>query len=269
MIYHKFSSINYKIITYNKVISHFVNRFFVSLDTASLIFTYTLVPFGAALALSILILEIYNKLKGKDFKKYHIESKITDLENQIREQKDKANFISEQFEVVYDRTNRTNEKLDHIHELIKLLDENIMTNKNKIKSQDYVISPYQQYVSNVNTDQLLPNHDIKSQNQSSLFNKDEEPQNSTIEYILKKLEDNSLTTREIQRVIGRTREHTSRLMKKLYEDKFVDRDMSTKPFKYTITDEGRKLLSKHSASKSHSHSGLQNKESPLNELIEY
>jgi CTP-dependent riboflavin kinase len=77
-----------------------------------------------------------------------------------------------------------------------------------------------------------------------------------------------MTTREVQTVIGRTREHTSRLMKKLFEEKLVDRDVSTKPFRYAITVEGRKLLSKHSASKSHSHLDLANNVNPLNDLIE-
>lgn len=240
-----------------------------SIDIASLILDYTLIPFVSALALSILALEIYNQLKNKNFKKYNIETKISQLESQIKDQINKTNFISEQFRVVYDRTNKTNEKLTDIQGLIKLLDENIISNNNNIKSQNSVISPFQNYVSNPNIESSLHSHDIISQDSIKSVDQEEERQNSTIEYILKKLEDKSLTTREVQRVIGRTREHTSRLMKKLFEEKLVDRDMSTKPFRYTITVEGRKLLSKHSASKSHSHShpDLSNNVNPINELI--
>lgn len=241
-----------------------------SIDIASLILNYTLIPFVSSLALSILALEIYNQLKNKNFKKYNIETKISQLESQIKNQINKTNLISEQFRVVYDRTNKTNEKLTDIQGLIKLLDENIISNNNNIKSQNSVISPFQNYVSNPNIESSLPSHDIISQDSIKSVDQEEERQNSTIEYILKKLEDKSLTTREVQRVIGRTREHTSRLMKKLFEEKLVDRDMSTKPFRYTITVEGRKLLSKHSASKSHSHShpDLSNNANPINELIE-
>ena len=178
-----------------------------------------------------------------------METKITYLESQIRDQINKTNLISEQFRVLYDRTNKTNEKLTHIQGLIKLLDENIISNNNKIKSQNYVISPFQNYVSNPKIETSLPSHDITSQDSIKSVDQEEDRQNRTIEYILKKLEDKSLTTREIQKVIGRTREHTSRLMKKLFEEKLVDRDMSTKPFRYAITVEGRKLLSKHSSSK--------------------
>ena len=238
-----------------------------SIDIASLILNYTLIPFGSALVLSFLALKIYNQFKNKYFKRYNIETKISQLESQIKDQINKTNFISEQFRVVYDRTNKTNEKLTDIQGLIKLLEENIIYN-NKIKSQNSVISSLQNYVSNPNLRSSLPGHDIISQDSFKLVEHEDERQNSTIEYILRKLEDKSLTTREVQRVIGRTREHTSRLMKKLFEEKLVHRDMSTKPFRYTITVEGRKLLSKHSASKSHFQPDLSNNVNSINEVIE-
>jgi hypothetical protein len=61
----------------------------------------------------------------------------------------------------------------------------------------------------------------------------------TLEIILKLLLNSPLTSREIQRGIRRTREHTSRIMKKLYELRYVDRDVNHKPFRYNITDLGR------------------------------
>ena len=197
-----------------------------------------------------------------------MEIKISQLESQLKDQINKTDLISEQFRVLYDRSNKINEKLTDIQRLIKLLDENIIFYNNKIKSQTSVISPFQNYVSNPKIETSQPSHDIISQRSINSVEQGEDHQNSTIEYILKKLEDKSMTTREVQTVIGRTREHTSRLMKKLFEEKLVDRDMSTKPFRYAITVEGRKLLSKHSASKSHSHLDLANNENPLNELIE-
>ena len=44
------------------------------------------------------------------------------------------------------------------------------------------------------------------------------------------------TSREIEVSIGRSREHTARLMKRLYEKGYVIRDVSNKPYKYSITD---------------------------------
>jgi DNA-binding transcriptional ArsR family regulator len=64
----------------------------------------------------------------------------------------------------------------------------------------------------------------------------------TSTYILRLLRETPRSAREIQYNVGKTREHTSRLMKKLHDEGLVDRNMSTKPFIYKITDEGRKLL---------------------------
>jgi hypothetical protein len=66
--------------------------------------------------------------------------------------------------------------------------------------------------------------------------------NGTTDYILKLLSERSRTSREVQVAIGRTREHTARLMKKLYESGAVSRDINTKPFRYSITDAGREML---------------------------
>ena len=64
---------------------------------------------------------------------------------------------------------------------------------------------------------------------------------NTINSILKMLEV-PLTSREIQGKIKKSREHTSRLLKKLYSENVVIRDETTRPFRYKITNEGRKLL---------------------------
>lgn len=69
--------------------------------------------------------------------------------------------------------------------------------------------------------------------------------NGTLDFILKMLMEKPRTSREIQHSVGRTREHTSRLMKKLYDSKLVIRDSNNKPFKYSITDAGRIQLMGH------------------------
>jgi predicted transcriptional regulator len=71
--------------------------------------------------------------------------------------------------------------------------------------------------------------------------KEEELRVNTVDSILEMLEV-PLTSREIQRRINKSREHTSRLLKKLYSENIVMRDGSNRPFKYKITNEGRKLL---------------------------
>ena len=68
---------------------------------------------------------------------------------------------------------------------------------------------------------------------------------NTPDFILKLLVEKSRTSREIQKAIGKTREHTSRLMRRLYESNLVSRDSNNKPFKYYITDHGRRKLIVH------------------------
>lgn len=65
-----------------------------------------------------------------------------------------------------------------------------------------------------------------------------EGQNGTVDYILKLLAERPRTSREVQHAIGRTREHTARLMKKLHETGLVSRDVNAKPFRYNITEAG-------------------------------
>ena len=52
----------------------------------------------------------------------------------------------------------------------------------------------------------------------------------------------SQTASEIRDRIGLSREHTARLMKKLYEEGYLERDTSKIPFKYWIKKEMKKLL---------------------------
>jgi CRP-like cAMP-binding protein len=61
---------------------------------------------------------------------------------------------------------------------------------------------------------------------------------SATEYVLRLITDKPMTSRDIQITIGRTREHTSRMMKKLFEEGLVERDMQTKPFTYKVTEKG-------------------------------
>ena len=65
---------------------------------------------------------------------------------------------------------------------------------------------------------------------------------SAADYVLKLITEKPMTSRDIQITIGRTREHTSRLMKKLFEEGYVDRNMQTKPFTYYITEKGKAKL---------------------------
>ena len=50
------------------------------------------------------------------------------------------------------------------------------------------------------------------------------------------------TVPEIKDVINKTREHTARLLKKLYEKGYIDRNTSSMPYRYSIRKEIRDLI---------------------------
>ena len=62
---------------------------------------------------------------------------------------------------------------------------------------------------------------------------------SPIDYVLHLITNKAMTSRDIQITIKRSREHTSRLMKKLFESGLVQRNTETKPYIYSITEKGK------------------------------
>jgi predicted transcriptional regulator len=68
-------------------------------------------------------------------------------------------------------------------------------------------------------------------------------QNAT-EYVLRLITNKPMTSRDIQITLGRSREHTSRLMKKLFEEGYVIRNSDSKPYTYSITEKGKEKYSK-------------------------
>ena len=59
------------------------------------------------------------------------------------------------------------------------------------------------------------------------------------DYVLHLITNKSMTSRDIQVTLKKSREHTSRLMKKLFEDGYVQRNTETKPYTYSITEKGK------------------------------
>ena len=59
-----------------------------------------------------------------------------------------------------------------------------------------------------------------------------------INYVLHLITNKAMTSRDIQITLKRSREHTSRLMKKLFEDGYVQRNTDSKPYTYSITQKG-------------------------------
>ena len=79
--------------------------------------------------------------------------------------------------------------------------------------------------------------EIKSQGIARIPNMSFE---DSIEHVLKLITKKPMTSRDIEVTFGgRSREHVSRLMKKLYDDGFVERNTTKRPYTYSITDSGK------------------------------
>ncbi len=65
--------------------------------------------------------------------------------------------------------------------------------------------------------------------------------------VLRLLLPGARTSRQIDQAIGKSREHTARLLKSLFERGLLERDVGKKPFLYRLTDGGRRYLGSGSA----------------------
>jgi DNA-binding MarR family transcriptional regulator len=58
------------------------------------------------------------------------------------------------------------------------------------------------------------------------------------------VEAGSMTAPKVEKKIGKTREHTARLMKKLWKEGYVERDTHKMPFTYRATKKLKEILKK-------------------------
>ena len=60
--------------------------------------------------------------------------------------------------------------------------------------------------------------------------------------VLHQVTDSPKTSHDIQMSLGKSREHTSRFLKKLFDEGLVNRNVNSKPYTYSITNAGRTRL---------------------------
>jgi hypothetical protein len=124
--------------------------------------------------------------------------------------------------------------LDEMKELSKRVDnieESIDTMKkdlSKLASQPRIIAPSQ---SSVEAPIPLQEKDILH-----------ELTETELEVLKMIVDLNEGTVPEIRQQINKTREHTARLLKKLYDKGFIDRNTSSMPYRYSIRKEIRELI---------------------------
>ena len=65
----------------------------------------------------------------------------------------------------------------------------------------------------------------------------------SVKHVLKLITKKPMTSRDIEVTFGgRSREHVSRLMKKLFDGGLVERNTANRPYTYSITDSGKKHI---------------------------
>ena len=62
------------------------------------------------------------------------------------------------------------------------------------------------------------------------------------DYVLHLITKQPMTSRDIQITLKKSREHTSRLMKKLFDDGYVERNTDSKPYRYFISEKGKQKI---------------------------
>jgi hypothetical protein len=187
-----------------------------------------------------IFISYFLKLK---FQNHHIRSPKVDYSEFIEIIEDRKQL---QIDTIAQKINEMQIKLDLIEATVSQLsmisNTYVKTTNNNITEQSNITS--QNTISRDITHEINPN----SSQPSMIYNKSvvlTNKHNATNYYILKILLKESLTSNEIKNATGRTREHTARLMKKLFDLKLVDRDVTTKPFKYKLTNEGKKHIEEH------------------------
>jgi hypothetical protein len=143
-----------------------------------------------------------------------------------------------------DRLENYKVMITEIRTKVDLLDikvNNITTNYNKEGASDNIkiIDPLQK--PEIKSSVIL---DVMTSDSASDINNNQSHDDSdnTINIILKSLTETPQTARDIQQLIKKSREHTSRLLKKLYLQNLVSRDNKSTPFRYHITEEGHRRL---------------------------
>ena len=63
-----------------------------------------------------------------------------------------------------------------------------------------------------------------------------------VDYVLHLITNDIITSRDIQVTMGKSREHTSRLLKKMYEDGYLQRNEDIRPYSYSVTQKGLERL---------------------------
>jgi len=223
--------------------------------------------FGTVSAIFLYYRRIMTLRQEYDRAKGVVNDIVVSVDGQFRRQKDGFLFVAQNMENIVLENKKVIKKVEEyegrLTDITKLMDNvphieekvlgqlgemrnevvSIKEAQNKVMKKLVEIEKIKQegYVPEANIEAAIP---IKRE-------KALEPLTETELLVLETIgKEGEKTAPEIREKIGLTREHTARLMKKLYKDGYMERDTHKMPYVYRLKEEMQKILKKREASAS-------------------
>jgi DNA-binding MarR family transcriptional regulator len=217
------------------------------------------------------LLLYYKRIAGLRQEYYSAKNVVNDIvlsvDGQLRRQKDRFLFVVHKMENVLLENKKVEEKVEEfekkitnvtkaicetpqIEEKLSLQIEEMRSKVEGIKvAQDNVMKKLIE-IEKIKREPYIPETKIEAaipiKKEKAL-----EPLTETELIVLETIsKEGEKTAPEIREKIGLTREHSARLMKKLYKDGYLERDTHKMPYIYRLKDEMQKILKKREANTS-------------------
>jgi len=221
--------------------------------------------FGTVSAIFLYYRRIMTLRQEYDRAKGVVDDIVVSVDGQFRRQKDRVLFVAQKMENALLENKKVIKKVEEyegrLTDITKLMDEvphieekvsgqlkemrsevvGIKEAQDKVMKKLVEIEKIKQeaYVPEANIEAAIP---IKKEKALA-------PLTETELMVLETIgNEGEKTAPEIREKIGLTREHTARLMKKLYKDGYMERDTHKMPYVYRLKEEMQKILKKREAS---------------------
>jgi predicted transcriptional regulator len=207
---------------------------------------------------------LYRRLLSKAAEEYEkagntVRGLIATLKKRQDEQEQRAEQTSFDIEEAQAATDRAAIKLQELKKRISNLTRNTKANSTTNRNLTEEVKTVQREIQNIlKTQDTLQRHittlnkkierTARHEKIETNLNAETEPLTNITEterqVLMMLVEEGPITSPKMEKKIRKTREHTARLMKKLWQDGYVERDTHRMPFTYHPTKELKKLLKK-------------------------
>ena len=220
--------------------------------------------FGTVLALFLYYRRILALRQEYDRAKGVVDDIVVGVDSEFRRQKERVLFVAQKIENISLENKKVTEKVDEydgrLTDLTRLMadvphnEEKVSGQLKEIRNEVEGIKDAQDRVMKKLVEiekikQRAPVPEVKIEAAIPIRKeKALEPLTETELMVLETIgREGEKTAPEIREKIGLTREHTARLMKKLYKDGYMERDTHKMPYMYRLKEEMEKILKKREA----------------------